>query len=313
MSQLERGNTTPEARQSLALASDVKGNSEIDSGPAYLIAPEGLVVLFEDLSPADAAVMETFVVPRYLSLFGELAMEMLLVGSVARILHVGCRTGYPDRRILERIEPANVVGFDGSAAAIELAKNKAAMLGAKIEYRVAREMPIELEAELYSHVLTLHPAVSSKQRGELFGDLAQLLYAQGQALIGLPLRGSFQEVLDLFREYALKSDDGVLGVAVESAVLQSPTIESLADELEIAHLSDVDVEIRQTELVFDSGRAFIEDPMTRLLILPSLQADLGSVDLTEPLEYVRDAIDKYWSEAKFGLTLNVGCASARKA
>jgi hypothetical protein len=35
-------------------------------------------------------------------------------------------------------------------------------------------------------------------------------------------------------------------------------------------------------------------------------------DLKRPLEYVRDAIDKYWSEGKLELTLNVGCASARK-
>jgi hypothetical protein len=35
-------------------------------------------------------------------------------------------------------------------------------------------------------------------------------------------------------------------------------------------------------------------------------------DLKKPLEYVRDAIDKYWSEGTLELTLNVGCASARK-
>ena len=50
----------------------------------------------EKLSPADAAILETFVVPRYLSLFGELVQQMLLVGESARIIHLGCRTGYPD-------------------------------------------------------------------------------------------------------------------------------------------------------------------------------------------------------------------------
>jgi hypothetical protein len=49
-----------------------------------------------------------------------------------------------------------------------------------------------------------------------------------------------------------------------------------------------------------------------LLILPDLRAWLPVPDLDRPLEYVRDAIDKYWSEGKLGLTLNVGCASARK-
>jgi SAM-dependent methyltransferase len=270
------------------------------------------LVLTEKLNPADAAVMETFVVPRYLALFGELCLEMLLADESARILHVGCRTGYPDRRILERIDGASIVGLDASLPALELARNKAAVLGATIEYRVAHELPTELEADLYSHVMTLHPHASSEERLWLFRGMAELLYTQGQALVALPLRGSFQELLDLCAEYALKHDDAALTDGLEQALEFWPTIESLSEDLEEAGLDDVDVEIRQTELVFDSGRAFIEDPATRLLILPELRTALQIPDLTKPLEYLRDAIDKYWSETKFTLSINVGCASARK-
>jgi SAM-dependent methyltransferase len=270
------------------------------------------LVLSEKLSPADAAVMETFVVPRYLALFGDLCLEMLLADESARILHVGCRTGYPDRRILERIDGASIVGLDASLPALELARNKAAVLGATIEYRVAHELPTELEADLYSHVMTLHPHVSTEERLWLFRGMAELLYTQGQALVALPLRGSFQELLDLCGEYALKHDDAALTDSLVEAVDFWPTIETLSEELESAGLDDVDVEIRQTELVFDSGRAFIEDPASRLLILPELRTALQIPDLTRPLEYLRDAIDKYWSETKFSLSVNVGCASARK-
>jgi hypothetical protein len=139
------------------------------------------------------------------------------------------------------------------------------------------------------------------------------VYSGGQALLALPLRGSFQEVGDLLREYALKYDEGGFGKSVEEAMALRPTIESLSDEIEEAGFDDIDVEIRHTELVFDSGRAFIEDPVSRLMILPELRAVLGGMDLTKGLEYVRDAIDKYWSEGKLELSLNVGCASARKA
>ena len=78
-----------------------------------------------------------------------------------------------------------------------------------------------------------------------------------------------------------------------------------------AGFDDVDVEIRQTTLPFDSGRAFVEDPVSRLQIVPELKNLLAREDLKKPLEYVRDAIDKYWAEGKLELTLNVGCASAR--
>lgn len=257
--------------------------------------------------------METFVVPRYLSFFGELALDMLIASESARIAHVGCRTGYPDRRILERVAGAYLVGIDASPDALELAKNKAAALGgARAEYCISSLFAFESQIGRYSHALTLHPRASAEERRNLFSEMAQLLYSGGQALVALPLRGSFQEMADLFREYALKHDDAALGHAVEESAGRWPTIESLSEELERAGLEDIDVEIRQTELAFDSGRGFIEDPITRLLVVPELKTTLEISDLCRPLEYVRDSVDKYWSEVKFALSLNVGCASARK-
>lgn len=267
----------------------------------------------EKLSPADAAILETFVVPRYLSLFGELALNMLLLGESPRILHLGCRTGYPDLKIYEHSDGADIVGVDPSLPALELARNKAQVMGdVRIEYRPANEGSLDEDEGLYTHAMTLHPAVGSDQRLALLSDMERMLCSGGQALIALPLRGSFQEIADLFREYALKHDDSDFSKAVEAALLSRPSIEALSEELEQVGLSDVDVEIRQTSLVFDSGRAFVEDPVSRLLILPEVRAWIGVDDVAKPLSYVRDAIDKYWSEGKLELSLNVGCASARK-
>jgi SAM-dependent methyltransferase len=267
----------------------------------------------EKLSPADAAILETFVVPRYLSLFGELAQQMLIIGESARILHLGCRTGYPDLKIYEHSEGADIVGVDVSLPALELARNKAQVMGdVRIEYRPAEEGGLDGENGLYTHALSLHPNVGTDRRVQLLSEMERLLCSGGQAVIALPLRGSFQEIADLFREYALKHDDSAFSKAVEAALLARPSIELLSEELEQVGLADVDVEIRQTSLTFDSGRAFVEDPVSRLLILPEVKAWIGVEDVENPLGYVRDAIDKYWSEGKLELSVNVGCASARK-
>jgi SAM-dependent methyltransferase len=271
------------------------------------------VLLTEKYTPADAAILETFVVPRYLSLYGDLALEMLLVGESARLLHLGCRTGYPDLKIYERIDGCDIIGVDSSLPALELARNKAAVLGdVRVEYRVEEQLPMELEDGFFTHVLALHPILVPELRLQMFQETNRVLCEGGQALIALPLRGSFQEIADLFREYALKHDDTQFAKAIENSLLTRPSIETFSEELEEAGLEDVDVEIRQTQLTFDSGRAFIEDPMSRLLILPEIRASLAGEELQKPLDYVRDAIDKYWSEGKLELTLNVGCASARK-
>src|ERR1700710_1810782 len=91
---------------------------------------KGCPVFFsEKYTPADAAILETFVVPRYLSLFGDLMLEMILVGDSARIAHLGCRTGFPDLKLYERLDGVDIVGVDSSLPALELARNKAAVLG----------------------------------------------------------------------------------------------------------------------------------------------------------------------------------------
>jgi ubiquinone/menaquinone biosynthesis C-methylase UbiE len=266
-----------------------------------------------ELSPADSAVMETFVVPRYLSFYGELALELVLAGEGARIVHIGCRTGYPDRQLCELAAQAEIVSLDASPAALDLAKGKLGPdASLPIEYLLANELPTGLDAGSFSHALCLHPLGSTQERAALYREMYRLLCDEGQALIALPLRGSFQEVGDLFREYALKHDDGDLGKTVEEAMATRHSIETLSEEIEASGLDDVDIEVRSVTLTFDSGRAFVDDPVTRLLILPELAAALGGVDLEKPLAYCRDAIDKYWSEGQFELTVNVGCASARK-
>lgn len=265
------------------------------------------------LTAAEAAVIETFVVPRYLAAFGAVALDMMLVGEGAGVAHLGCRTGHPDHLLLEQVPSCRVVGVDQSPAAIELARNKAATLShAALEYQVAHGYPTRLPADAFSHALTLHPIGGAADRQSLFSEMKRLLYAEGQALVAMPLRGSFQELADLFREYALKYDEGEFAQTVELAAASRPSIETLAEELESVGFADVDVEVVPTELTFTGGRAFIEDPTTRLLIVPDLEASLGNYDLTSPLTYVCDAVDEYWSERDFALTVKIGCASARK-
>jgi len=77
-------------------------------------------VTLQRLGPSDAAVLETFVVPRYLTLFGEAALEMFLSSGTAAIVHLGCRTGYPDELLADRLTGGSIMGLDPSPPAIDL-------------------------------------------------------------------------------------------------------------------------------------------------------------------------------------------------
>jgi SAM-dependent methyltransferase len=265
------------------------------------------------LGPSDAAVFETFVVPRYLSLFGELALEVLAVVEGAQVLHIGCRTGYPDRGILLKMPTARVVGCDPSGPAIELARAKAATTREQnLEYMEVKELPLPFERESFSHAIALHPPADPASREGLLSEMHRVLTRHGQAIVALPMRGSFVEVADLLRECALKADDEALNQAIDQAIALRPTVETLATEMESAGFEYVDVDLRPSLIGWSSGREFLEDPITRLLLLSEFRRNLG-VDLDKPMQYVRDAIDKYWSDATFELTVHVGCATGRRA
>lgn len=268
---------------------------------------------FDALGPNEAAIVETFAVPRYLGWYGELALELLLVSQAARVVHLGCRTGHPDLEFLRLIPDTELIGVDASEPALDLARNKAAAAGAsRLDYRLESGVPTTLPSEQFSHALALHPRADALGRAALFGEMHRLLYRGGQALAALPLSSSFRELFDLLAEYALKYDDMGLSKALERASLERVTVESLAAEVEAAGLVDVDFEVRQKGLRFDSGRALIEDPAARFFVLPELESWLGGIDLTEASRYFVDAIDKYWSEDPIELGVTLVAISARK-
>lgn len=258
----------------------------------------------------DAAVFETFVVPSYLRLYWEAAQQVLLIGEAARLAHLGCRTGYPDTELLERMPRTTGVGVDPSNSSLIVARSK---LGAmNMEYLQGDPRSTGLSAGTFSHVLALHPLYDAPERARLFTEMHRLLYTGGQAIVVFPLSSSFPEILDLLAEYALKHEDLDITRALEVAASERMTIETLSEELEAAGLSDLDFTLVHDSIGYDSGRSLLEDPATRYLIAPQISHWLEQGDLSPALEYVARAIDKYWSEDRMELSVTVAALSARR-
>ncbi len=178
---------------------------------------------------------------------------------------------------------------------------------------MADALPVPYASHGFSHALALHPLAAPDERASIITEFARVLAPRGQALLAMPLRGSFQEIADLLREYALRAEAPEIGRRIEGAVSARPTVEMLGAELEDAGFQFVDVESRTILLTYKGGRDFFEDPVTRLLLLPELRLSLNMGDLEEAFDYVSDAIDRYWSDSAFELTVQVGCASGRRS
>ena len=188
------------------------------------------------LEPHEVAVFETFVVPRYLSMFGVVALEMVVPCGRPLMAHVGCpHPAFPTRSSASSSPGARVIGFDPSEAALELARTKSALIrDVSFDYRQASDLPLPIGDASFSHAIVVHPLAAPSQRPQLFAELRRLLAPGGQALIAMPLRGSFQELADLLREYALKTEASDLAKSLEANIVTRPTIETFCESLEDA-------------------------------------------------------------------------------
>jgi SAM-dependent methyltransferase len=263
----------------------------------------------------ELSLFEATVVPSYLSYFASLAVEMIIPYSPATVAHLGCRTGFPDDAITDKMPGSTIVGIDTSAAAIELARSKATLhSGMRVTYQVEDGIPTSLPADSFTHALAIHPLCEVEGRSRLLSELRRILMPGGQALLALPVRGSFPELNDMLREFALRQDLPNLSKAVDVAAQRRPTIETISEEFENAGLSEVDVDVQLIAVSFNNGREFLDDPIAKLMVMPDMRVQLPiEPSVIEPaLQYVSEAILKYWSEGVFELTVNVGCASGRR-
>ena len=267
------------------------------------------------LPAEEVALFESQVVPRYYSFFGAVAVPMLLPHPTAAVAHLGCRTGYLDMDIADRLGGCSLVGVDSSPAAVEAAQRRAAnVTNLAANYHVLSAIPTPLPADTFTHALAVHPLCAAEERGRLLAEMRRLVVPGGQVVLSVPLRGSFPEINDMLREYALRQDLPEVGKAVDAAAASRPTIETVVEEFETAGLVDVDVDVQLIAVSFANGKDFLDDPINRLVVTPDteavVQADAAHLEIG--LRYVRDAISKYWSEGVFELTVNVGCASGRR-
>jgi len=272
-------------------------------------------MLGPQLSDAEANLFENSVIPRYLAYFGSLTAEMLLPCPKAQVAHIGCRTGYPDAVMLDKVPDGSFFGVDNSASAIELARGRAMRsTGMRATYELGETIPTALPDATFTHAFAVHPLCDAEGRAQLLTELYRVLFPGGQAILALPLRGSFPELNDMIREFALRQDLSDLAASVDVAAASRPTIETVSEEFENAGLTEVDVDVQLIAVAFNNGREFLEDPIARLMVFPDLLAVLPMDEkvVTPCMRYIHDAISKYWSEGVFELTVNVGCASGRR-
>ena len=267
----------------------------------------------DEIDFQSALAYETAVIPRYARMFGDLLLRAVNVPARANILDLSCRTGYPAIELLRLLGEGRIVSIDPDPSFLELTRER-------IGSEVGRRMFLKQESvealpfgnDVFTNVVGNLVDRTTTDRGLLLSEVSRVLVTGGQIVITMPLRGSFAEVLDLFREVALKHDLGAVSERVEQYAMSLPTREMWQTEIESRGFADVTVDQTNFSLGFESGHHLFSDPATLVAAAPEWQWIASAIEDPAAVIYrVQDAVDVYFRGRVFETTVVAGCASGR--
>jgi ubiquinone/menaquinone biosynthesis C-methylase UbiE len=262
----------------------------------------------------DAIQYDVHVVPRYSALFGRMLLAEIPSRERLQVLDVGCGTGYPAIEILRHLgEGSRVIAIDSDSAQVDLARRRALDdAGKRIFFKVESAEQMSFGDEVFD-VVVANVSLSSVERPDrALTEMRRVLAKAGQLVLTQPLAGTFEEVVDMFRELALKHDRSPLAQRVERVAALYPTAATLEAAVAGAGFTDVRVVTEELTLPFQSASSIFTDPMIRVIALPEWRWIAGFEDGSERLlDEVQRALETYFGRGPLSLRVMAGLVTAR--
>ena len=150
---------------------------------------------------------------------GEQAIESMRLPADARVLDVGCGSGWASRLIAEKVETGSVVGIDIADEMIELAANTSTSFS-NIEFKVATAESLPFRDSEFTHAFSME---SLYYYSNMLAALREIHRVLGDG-------GSFVTVIDLYLENA-PSHQWIPTLKVPVHLLGVPDYRSMFEEV----------------------------------------------------------------------------------
>lgn len=235
------------------------------------------------------------------------------------VFELGCATGGCTVALADSVGPdGHVVAVDASPPLLDVARRQTEErdLAGRVTLKVAPPVGEPLDAD----DAAFDVAVSNLTVGDLpdpaagVTALARRARPGGRVLVTLRLRGSWGELLDLYRDVLVAENKAAALSALAAYEATLPDGETAARWMEQAGLADVKVDIARVELLFRSAREFFFSPAIELGPLPQWKRIAGGRgdEMQDTFFFVKEAIDTYFSGSAFPVTLVLGCLTATR-
>ncbi|HEY5933132.1 MAG TPA: methyltransferase domain-containing protein [Kofleriaceae bacterium] len=262
-----------------------------------------------------ARIYDDEIAPVWGARFGKMLLRNLAVPERGQVLDISCGTGSPTVEILRRMsEGSRLIAIDASSAMLDVARRKVAPLGRKnVYFRTESAVPKLSFADDVYDLVVCNLGLSEMPSLEVaLRDFARVAKRGGEVRCTLPLTGTFQEFMDLYREVLIKHDKHEALERLERHVSRYPTIDHVERCMKSAQLSG-DVVVEEFSLLFKSSREFFFAPVIEYGPLAEWKEIAGGgQEMQDVFWYIKEAIDAYFDGRPFQVTVKAGCIIGTK-
>jgi ubiquinone/menaquinone biosynthesis C-methylase UbiE len=263
----------------------------------------------------DAVRYDELVVPRYNAHFARLLLEHLDVRNAGMLLDAGCGTGLLTLALCRRLRPGGrVVAVDRHAGRIAIARRRAIEHdGTRAFFKVAALEDTRFGDGVFDAAagnLVLHDIDAPDQ---FLRELRRTLAPRGKLALSRPLRGTFDEVVDMLQEIGHRDDNPSLLARLAEHTTRYPSASDLARLVENAGFRNVSVADEVFRLPFPNAKALFTDPLVEHVGLPEWRWIVG-VDRAGAglMAEVERALDTYFATGPVSLTVRAGVVTATR-
>jgi SAM-dependent methyltransferase len=250
------------------------------------------------------------VLPAYAGRFESMISRAIEVRPGIRVVEVGCATGHLTRSIARRLDrEGQLTALDESPAFVAEAR-------VKIEADTTARAPVTLLARpeiprslpLAAHAADLIVSnlaiANALDPPAAVAEAARVLAPRGQLVLSAPLRGTWGEFFDLFRDVLREGGKDANLAALEHHIAALPDGAGVAGWLEAAGLVKIEVTVERWEILFKSAREFFFAPLVELGPLGRWKELSGRGDeMQDVFFFTKEAIDLYFKGRAFAVTV----------
>jgi ubiquinone/menaquinone biosynthesis C-methylase UbiE len=259
-----------------------------------------------------AKIYDSDLLPIWGKRFGELLMKNITLPERGMVLDVGCGTGYPALEMINRDKgTTRIIAIDNSGAMMDIARKKAGSIsGKRIFFRTENAAEkVSFADEVYD--ITYSNLAFMELGNPLMNirEFTRVTQIGGQVAITLPLRGTWAEFLDIYREILTKRDKyDLLNKVDEYEKTAFPESDYIVKLMEKGGLTDIKVATEKFELLFKSAREFFFSPIVEYGPLTDWKnLNESSKEMKEIFGEIKNAIDTHYMGLIFASTVEAGC------